>query len=583
MFKKNQIKIDKPVIFKLLVLVSISILYLGRSLNDFKIPYVMGDGFEYVLTTEAILNHGTPDIRLSDLNSFKENYIATHKNWEEFSKKDYINELISLYGKSNFEYKSSFGEYFVNSNKKVYSQHFFTYSLINVPFYAMFKSISPLRAFYITNSIMVILVCFFLLFFTPFTTFNSILAALSFCFSSAYWYLAWQHTEIFTMCLVAISFIFYFRNNFLVPVFLIAIATSQNQPLMPLLAFFAITAIIKLKISLKTFIKVGAICFIAIIPPIFYYLNFETTNLIKDAGFLDTKYITSNRIFGFYFDFNQGMILTIPLILLCFIVFVIDDLKKFLFRKAPFNPILFIPIVLIVINLITSTMGNWNHGMAIINRYATWTSIIVMLCTFYLANRKKLIISTVLFNYFFMTQAITTLYHQQFNEFDWSQAKHRPLAKWVLRNHEHLYNPDPVIFSARSQPFTEFKEENSPIIYFHDILVKKVLVHQNRVDDLENFGISKADIAKIKESTSFNYGWGYIDMDYFNTTLSNEQIHNLIAQRAIAVIGNRIRSNPDWLKQVERNAISQKITLEQSIYNDANYVYHENEKLRDKE
>jgi len=43
-------------------------------------PYATGDGIEYILTTEAWYNHGTPTIKLADFNSFKADFVAHHLN-----------------------------------------------------------------------------------------------------------------------------------------------------------------------------------------------------------------------------------------------------------------------------------------------------------------------------------------------------------------------------------------------------------------------------------------------------------------------------------------------------------------------
>ena len=44
-------------------------------------PYATGDGIEYVLTTEAWYNHGSPDIRYSDFCTFKADFVA-HQMWQ---------------------------------------------------------------------------------------------------------------------------------------------------------------------------------------------------------------------------------------------------------------------------------------------------------------------------------------------------------------------------------------------------------------------------------------------------------------------------------------------------------------------
>jgi hypothetical protein len=585
MVKKLNLIINKVILLKLSILLVIGALYLGRSLNDFEVPYVDGDGFEYILTTEAYCNHGSADIRLSDLESFKQECSNQLKqNWNSFPKREYIDNLIDVFKKVEFKYKTSFGEFFVNKSGKTYSHHFFAYSLINVPIYTIFRSTDPLRAFYVTNAIFVIIVCFLLLFFTPFSVFNSILATLSFCFSASYWYLGWQHTEIFTMCFVAMGLILFFRENYYLALFLIALACTQNQPLIPILGYLAIVALIRLKIKPWIVIKIGLACFIAFLPPIFYYLNYETTSLIKDAGFMDPKYITVNRVFGFFFDLNQGMILTIPFILFCFIAFIVGDLKNFIQKKQPFEFLILMPFLLILIATITSSMGNWNHGMAIINRYATWTSIIVMISTFYLANKKSLFVATIFFNYFFVTQIVTTLYHQDFNNFDWSQGNHRPFAKWVLRYHPNLYNPDPVIFTSRSQRLTEFKEDNSPFVLVKDNRINKILIHKDKINDLENFGVPKDKIEKIKREISYNYNWGYVDRDdFFSSPFAKDRIMDTLAEFGIKAVIRKIKADQNWYKAVESKSKEQNIAIEKALYNDAKYTYFEYQNQLSKE
>ncbi|MBK7666567.1 MAG: hypothetical protein IPJ32_04010 [Sphingobacteriaceae bacterium] len=172
--------------------------------------------------------------------------------------------------------------------------------------------------------------------------------------------------------------------------------------------------------------------------------------MINEAGFLDTKYITINRVTGFYTDLSQGMILTIPLILLMYLPLIGLEIRKMLKKETSFDFTIFIPLAVLGISITVSTMGNWNHGMAIINRYASWASIVVMMHVFYLSDKLQLTFKTVLFNYFFATQFFTTIYHQRFNKYDWSSGAFTPLAKWTLSKYPELYNPDPFIFAGRT-------------------------------------------------------------------------------------------------------------------------------------
>jgi hypothetical protein len=574
---------NKARLLKVAVLAVISLLYLGRSFNDFEEPFIKGDGFEYIMMTESFRNHYSPDLRLSDLQSFKQRFEKYH-SWKDLFGSEVFDRNIEYFQKTKAENKENSNMGFhCNANQKWYCQHFFFYSLVNLPAYVICKHYGPLRSFYITNALLVIITCLILLFFTPFTLFNQILSALCFCFSACYWYLGWQHTEIYTMCLVTVSLVALFSKKHYLAVFLLALACLQNQPLTLLLGLYALITIKALGFTVKNMAKTGAITAIALTPPVFYLINYGTTNLIKDAGFLDTKYITVNRVAGFYTDFSQGMILTIPLILLLYIPLIIIEAQKMYKKEKPFDLSIFIPLVILFISITVSTMGNWNHGMAIINRYATWLSAIVMMHAFYIINGFSYVTSLVLFNYFFVTQCFTTLYHEQFNKFDWSSAYHTPLSKWLLRNHERLYNPDPVIFAGRIQPAVPLLEENSPIIYFHKRQVKKIMVHRNKVNDLVNFGLSATDLEDVKKKIKYNYDWGYIHMDDFKTSMKGEEIYIMLRKRKLQAIYDKIHTSSTWMSQLEEKAKMWGKTFEEACWIDAEYIVSMEEQKEDKE
>jgi hypothetical protein len=572
---------NKPLLIKVFVLIAISFLYLGRSFNDFKDPFIKGDGTEYVMMTEAFYNHGTPDITLEDLVKFKERFQKTHK-WEDLYAREGFDGLIEYFKNSKHLYKEASNTgFYCNKNQKWICQHFWFYSFINLPAYTIGKHYGPIRAFYFTNAVFVIITCLVLLFFTPFSLFNQILSALCFCFSCCYWYLGWQHTEVYTSCLVACSLVALFRSKHYLAVLLLALACLQNQPLTLLLGLYCLITLHQKGFTIKNLIKTGLIASIVLIPPVFYYINFETTNLIKDAGFLDTKYITVNRVSGFYTDFSQGMILTIPLILLLYIPLLLIEAWKMLKKRIAFDFSILIPVTVLVISITVSTMGNWNHGMAIINRYATWLSIVIMIHTFYLVNKLNATASLVLFNYFFVTQVFTTLYHQQFNENDWSSAYYTPLSKWFLRNHENLYNPDPVIFAGRTQPAVSLIAENSPIIYFHKKLVKKILVNQDKIDDLKNFGVSDDALKKIKKRIHYNYGWGYIPMKYFKSSLAGDQIYYTLRKKKVDAVLAKIFTSATWMNQIREKAKVWGKTYEEACLIDAEYIVSMEEQKED--
>lgn len=567
---------NKNLLIRILVLVVIGFLYVSRSLNDFDTPFVEGDGQEYVLTTEAICNHLTPDVRASDVESFKAKFDKVY-GWDKYYLRETQDYQIEAFKRDNHPFKGNIGGLYFAKDKSWYSQHFFLYSYINAPAYLLFSKSNPIRPFYFMNAILVLLACYFILFKTPFSLINSVLAALCFCFSSAYWYLNWEHTEILSMSLVTISLIVFFNKRNFASLVIMALACMQTQPLNLLFGFMSLMVLLSNGLNVKNLVKVFATGLITLIPSLFYFLKFDTTNIIKDAGFLDTMYITFNRVSGFFFDFNQGMILTIPLILLVYVIVIAKKYITIIKNRRVDDLSVFIPFVLIAITAAVSTMGNWNHGMAIINRYASWMSCVVIIHLFYMINEwKHEIGKLVLYNYFFCTQCITTLYHQQFNEFDWSSGFNTPLAKWAYTYHPGLYNPDPVIFAGRLR--IQLSEENSPIIYFRNRAPKKIMVHRKHINKLRDYGVTEASLERIKNDISYNYDWGYINMLYFKTSLSNEQIYGIKRKLKVDAVKEKILGSKIWSDQIREKAAHWGKTFEEAVDIDAEFMVSEDER-----
>lgn len=573
----------RRILAKLMLAALIGCIYVYRSLNDFNPGYVCGDGFEYIFMTEAIHNHSTPEITLKDVNSFKDKLIK-YEDYNNFFKKAYVEEMIAFFNTTKAEFKETKSGLYATKDKKWYSYHFWFYSYLNIPAYNLFSELGPLKTFYITNSIFVILTILVILFFTPFSFYNQLLAALCFSFSSCYWYLGWQHVEVLSACLVTIGLIFFFNARFYLAAFILALACLQTQPLMLLLAFVGAVTIFKKGFNFKNIVITGLICSIGFIPQVFYYVHFGTTNLVKDAGFLDTAFITVNRVSGFFTDLNQGVILAIPLILVLYLPLLALQIRSILRKEEPFDFAILIPFVSIGIAMGVSTMWNWNHGMAIINRYAAWACSIIMVHVFYLVHRLNHERSIVIFNYFFMTQLFSILYHQKYNDHDWNQNHHRQIAKWVFKNCPGLYNPDPFIFGARTLPYSYYlSEANSPYIFFDEKRPCKIMVHRNQVDKLSEFGVSLKQIQKIKEKISYNYDWGYIDVKDFKTTLSDEQIFGIIREKKIRTAYVKILSAPDWVDQINKKAQGWGKTVDEVMRADAEYVVELDEKAEKEE
>jgi hypothetical protein len=234
--------------------------------------------------------------------------------------------------------------------------------------------------------------------------------------------------------------------------------------------------------------------------------------------------------------------------------------------------------IILGISISVSTMGNWNHGMAIINRYASWLSVIIIIHTLYLLNSFGNLFNTVLLNYFFASQCITTLYYDQFNENGWSSLKHMPLSKWCFKNYPDLYNPDPYIFAGRVTPNIPLMEVNSPFVYFNGNEIKKMMVHQNKADELVNFSISKSEIENIKKNNKFNFGWGFLTEDQIKLIKDPAVVKAFIREKKVQAAYGKILNSTAWTEQIKQKAKDWGKTFDEVLRLDAEFVVELDEK-----
>ncbi len=367
---------------QLITLLSVCLLLIIKlSLEDK--PYPTGDAIEYTIMTEAFYNHFSPDVRVSDFESFKEAYKKKNK-WEENDKAqvyDIAEKFISEENHKNLEYNYAF---FVDKEGKKYSAHFFIYSFFNLPMRWICSIIefNPLLICQITNVLLIIITCFFFFKYTKYTPIETALFVVLFFYSTNYWYVTWQHAEIFSVCFVSLGLWLYLSVKNYIGLFLISVAALQNQPIAIFVGVLGLITLVRNPFTFKNILKLGLSSFLVLIPSLFYFYHYGETNLIKYQGALSFDYVTFTRVFGFFFDLNQGVILALPFILFLYLFLII---RKLVFIKAEKNKWeLLIPIALIGAVCIAATIDNWNHGQAVVNRYVTYISAFILVHVFYM-------------------------------------------------------------------------------------------------------------------------------------------------------------------------------------------------------
>ena len=544
-------------------------------------PYATGDGIEYILTTEAWYNHGTPNIKPADFNSFKADFIA-HQSWESNYKAAAFDEverfLIESQTKIKAPVRKEFGGFYRNKNANVYGYHFVFYSLLNVPARCMtdLLNVHPIHAFKYTNLACWTLLLILILFLRKQLVFDEVLLFLAAFLSAAFYYNTWTHPELTTVVLLMASFILLNQERFHLALLTCALATLQNQPLVFVLLWMYVYVWNKQRYAIKPLFLYGLYGFIIFIPSLYFYSLFGTTSLIKDAGFLASENISLTRITGFYVDLNQGMILSIGLFLLLYMVLLVQRLVIIIkTRKADFWDL--IPLVLMSMTLLVSAMNNWNHGMAIVNRYAVWMGVPLLFHVFHLMRDFSIRVRVPLVVSALISQGFLLCVHFPYNQFDWSNLQHMPIAKWVLDHHPSWYNPDPQIFIARTNRVFDFTKNSSPVLYFNNKnRLVKLAVHSDNLDTLSTFGYKMNTLRSYPNVRSGSETWIYINDIEERSTKSSAELLQIIENSEIQRIMSEMRANPQWIKELTLKAARNHIHIEEQLRLDARYIFNEN-------
>lgn len=352
-----------------------------------------------------------------------------------------------------------------------------------------------------------------------------------------------------TVVLVLLSLLFQREKKYVWSILLMTLASLQNQPLLILLIWLVISAGYNEKWRIKNWIRISYPAFLFFLPSAFYFYYFGTTNLIKDAGYLAVSNVTYTRFLGFFIDLNQGMILSLNLLLGVYIILLINRYRKVFTHQLKLCQVDFLPPLILLLTFIVCMMSNWNHGMAIVNRYAIWIGIIIVYHSVELLSDFGLRLKLSVICVVFALQCLFIKIHNPYNKFDWCNIGHLPFAKWALMNYPHLYNPDPQIFIARSSKTFDFSKNNSPVFYTKkekgNVEVLKVAVHEDGLTALKNYGLTLNQINNIKTHSDPIAHWYYINDIYALKKINLDQLKSIGAKKEIDRIKKAIYNSPN--------------------------------------
>jgi hypothetical protein len=421
----------------------VAILLLGLFVS--RNAHLNGDVEEYVLMTVAFAEHQSPEIRLSDIEK-AQHYLPVYREMLQHSYDGIVQEL----DRPTPGFKRGL-------NQKTYAIHFFAYSALAAIPFKVFEQIgiAPFQCFYFLNlSLILILACVLYRFFS--SAWKASLALTLFMLSGAYNYLSWSNPEILSGVTLCAGLLFFFMRSYLFAGLMIGVAASQNPPIIFSLVFapsllfvkdyqaqFSLLKNLQSFITLRMVLGLGIGSLGVLLPMAFNMSIFGVPNIIASLA-TDRNLIGGERLFSYFFDLNQGMVIAIPglaLGLVLYAMFFAKDKIRALF--------LLCLCILFSLSLAIPALAapNWNSGAQGMMRYVFWGGLpfIFLAWIFMQSHQEKNKYLMLLIFGVLASQASCTYSSLRYPYFQFS-----PVARWFMLHAPQLINPEPEIFVERS-------------------------------------------------------------------------------------------------------------------------------------
>lgn len=435
----------------LTALVLLTAALLARPLRD-------GDAFEYLLMTESLARHGTPEVRPADV-------------WSLAG----LDRRLNL----GLSYATGIAGYFDDSSGRWYSFHFWGYSLLSVParLGLAVLGMNGLRAIPLTNAVVLLFALHRVLFARWSEGRARLAVALLLLTSPVVWFVRWPHPEAMTVAFATLALVDFAGGSRSRAVMWSAVASLQSPPIILLTAVLWVLVVLEGTLSRAVVATVAGLP--GLLSPAFYWWHYGTPSLLaREAASLSS--VSLSRTTELLFDLNVGLAPYMPVTVALFVAAAGAALVRA--RRSPFDAALV--GVLGLAALVSTSTDNWNHATIGPSRYAVWLSPIVVflvvrfggtlgpgrLRTFYRSGLSLAI----------ATQAVVMVAKRgpvaQPDYLD-----HSDLARFVLRHTPSLYSPSVPIFATRTTH--QDPAPAGPYVYAEEGRCRKVLMRWSAAEE----------------------------------------------------------------------------------------------------
>ncbi|MCC2955616.1 hypothetical protein LK542_08325 [Massilia sp. IC2-477] len=419
-----------------IALLSLATLLLSR-------PSKNGDFQEYALMTIALASHGTPDIRLSDIDtaarlSPEPGFATIH---------DRLRAGMQA-GASD-----PFPGFVRGKDDGYHAIHFFAYpALAAIPFKLIdAMGGKPFKAFQLVNLAALAVLTIALYRFTG-SPRRAVFGTVLFLLSGGALYANWCSPEFFSACALLSALLLVLLGRPYAAALLAGVAAMQNPPLIlfsvfaPLIRIAYVHAheglvfgaawrrVVTRHTVLASMLQAALAC----LPVLFSLAKFGVPSIIAVLS-TDSTLVTPGRLLSFFFDLNQGTIVGLPVAMLL----VLAQLAAR--ERLRWLPHLAAALLFSVMMALPSlSTVNWNSGADGMMRYAMWGGMpLLYLAMVYLQRLQRwplALVAAIL-----LAQAGAMKFARSYDYLEFS-----PAARFMLARFPALYAPEPEIFIERS-------------------------------------------------------------------------------------------------------------------------------------
>jgi hypothetical protein len=385
-------------------------------------PEVKGDAGEYLLMTESLFRHFSPEVRTTD-----------------------VRGLATSGAPINFA--DVFRGYYEGLDGRRYCYHFWGYSLAGLPARLLLQllHLDRLRALPLTNAALLFWALWALLRSPALDgVARTALFAVS-LLSPAVFFVRWPHPEVFSFVGVTLALLWTHEQRHARAILAAAIAAMQNPPLVFLvLALWAWAAWRAWRGSSLRSLAGPSLAVLPVgIPAIFYYWRFRTPSLLaREASRWDA--VSLRKAFELFGDLNLGMLPYLPLTLALFAFALVAALAR---RRG--LRVWALAALLASMALAASATPNWNHGTSGPSRYTIWMLPLVFFGLLSLREHWSDRLFRPAVALAVAVQAAVVLGRGGIRAGD-DYLHHSYAARFVLRHAPALYNPSHEIFTSRT-------------------------------------------------------------------------------------------------------------------------------------